>query len=138
MSGIDKAKNEIIDGNRNSENDQKHIFPNIYLLGCAGASLWHMRSSSTTRDQSGAPALAAWSLSYWTSREVPKCPFPSQQREFWMAYEGKPASRAFWAPKPHLSYLRPPPLMGGVPETILLVAIHISLPVLSLQIFFSE
>ena len=53
-----------------------------------------------------------------------------------MAYEGKPASRAFWAPKPHLSYLRPPPLMGGVPETILLVAIHISLPVLSLQIFF--
>ena len=70
MSGIDEAKNEIIDGNRNSENDQKHIFPNIYLLGCAGASLWHMRSSSTTRDQSGAPALAAWSLSHWTTRKV--------------------------------------------------------------------
>ena len=86
MSGIDEAKNEIIDGNRNSENDQKHIFPNIYLLGCAGASLWHMRSSSTTRDQSGAPALAAWSLSHWTTRKVTNQKHfelsPSPQRQY--------------------------------------------------------
>ena len=70
MSGIDEAKDEIINVNRSSENDQKHIFLNIYLLGCAGASLWHMGSSSMTREQTGAPALGAWSLSHWTTRKV--------------------------------------------------------------------
>ena len=70
MSGIDEAKDENINVSRSSENDQKHIFLNIYLLGCAGAPLWHMGSSSVTRDQTGAPALGAWSLSHWTTRKV--------------------------------------------------------------------
>ena len=41
-----------------------------------------------------------------------KFPFPSQLRKTWMAYEGKPTTRAFWAPSACLSYLRLPPSMG--------------------------
>ena len=32
--------------------------------------LQHVGSSSLTKDEPGAPALEAWSLSHWTSREV--------------------------------------------------------------------
>ena len=37
------------------------------LFGCAS---WHMGSSST-REQAHVPALEAWSLNHWTTREVP-------------------------------------------------------------------
>ena len=33
----------------------------------------HAGSSSPTRDGIQAPALGAWSLTHWTTREVPKC-----------------------------------------------------------------
>ena len=34
------------------------------------SSWWHVGSSSLTRDQTQAPALGAWSLSQWTTREA--------------------------------------------------------------------
>ena len=62
---------------------------NNYLFECAGSQLWHMASSSLSysmRDfnsgkwdlvlwpgiKPGTPALEAWSLSHWTTREVPQ------------------------------------------------------------------
>ena len=46
---------------------------NIYLLGCAGSSLQHVGSSSLTRDGTlGPPVSGVWSLSHWTTREVPQ------------------------------------------------------------------
>ena len=50
------------------------FFLNIYLflfihLAVLGLKLQHVRSSSLTRDWT--PALGVWSLSHWTSREVP-------------------------------------------------------------------
>ena len=52
------------------------IFLFIYLdtsgLSCTqDLQLQHMGSSSLTRNQTGPPALGAWSLSHWTTREVP-------------------------------------------------------------------
>ena len=34
---------------------ERGILKNIYLFGYAGSSLWHVRSSSLTRDQTQAP-----------------------------------------------------------------------------------
>ena len=51
----------------------------IYLatpgLSCGFGDIYlqHVGSSSLTRHQTHAPALGAWSLSHWTTREVPKC-----------------------------------------------------------------
>ena len=53
-------------------------FLNIYLCGCSGSLLWHAGSFSCGMwdlfPWSGIkpmpPALAAWSLSHWTTREV--------------------------------------------------------------------
>ena len=42
-----------------------------FLFGYAGSQLQHVGSSSLTRGQTRAPALGAWSLSLWTTREVP-------------------------------------------------------------------
>ena len=42
----------------------------LYLFGCAGSQLKHVGSSSMTRDQTGSPAIGAWSLSHWTIWEV--------------------------------------------------------------------
>ena len=56
-----------------------HTHTFIYLFDCVGlrcstldpwSSLWHVGSSSLTRDQTMAPALGAESLSHWTTREV--------------------------------------------------------------------
>ena len=44
----------------------------IYLFGCPGSVLRQVGSRSLTRDQTWAPALEAWSLSHWTTGEVPK------------------------------------------------------------------
>ena len=41
----------------------------------AQAYLWHVGSSSLTRDRTWAPALGAWSLSHWTTRQVPVSAF---------------------------------------------------------------
>ena len=35
------------------------------------SSLWHVGSSSLTRDQTWAPALGVQSISHWIPREVP-------------------------------------------------------------------
>ena len=37
------------------------------------SQLWHVGSISQTRDQTRSPALGAWSLSQWTTREVQPC-----------------------------------------------------------------
>jgi len=47
------------------------FFLSIYLFGCAGSYLWHVRSSFLTRDRTHAPCTGAQSLSHWTMREVP-------------------------------------------------------------------
>ena len=43
----------------------------IYLFGCAGSLLRHVESSSWPGIKPGPLALGAWSLSHWTTREVP-------------------------------------------------------------------
>ena len=43
----------------------------IYLFGCTGSTLRHVGPSSLTRDWTRPRGLGAWSLSHWTSREVP-------------------------------------------------------------------
>ena len=54
-----------------------HVFLYIYLFRCTGFQLQHansqlqqVRSSSLTGVEPGPPALGAWSLSHWTTREV--------------------------------------------------------------------
>ena len=44
----------------------------IFSLHCGmqNLSLWHVGSSSPTRDQTQAPCIGARSLSYWTTKEV--------------------------------------------------------------------
>ena len=42
----------------------------IFLLWHANTYLWHVRSSSLTRDQSRASCIGSWSLSHRTTREV--------------------------------------------------------------------
>ena len=46
------------------------IFIFICLFRCVGSQLWHVESSSLTRDQTWTP-LGTPSVSYWTTREVP-------------------------------------------------------------------
>ena len=41
------------------------------LFSCTGFYLWHVGSSSLTKNWTWAPALRAHDLSHWTSREVP-------------------------------------------------------------------
>ena len=40
-------------------------------LQLANSYLQHVESTSLTREQTWAPALGAWNLSHWTTREVP-------------------------------------------------------------------
>ena len=78
MVGDDSANyGHIIKWWRLLQNTHTHTF--IYLFDCVGlrcstpdpwSSLWHVGSSSLTRDQTMAPALGAESLSHWTTREV--------------------------------------------------------------------
>ena len=48
---------------------------NTYLFVCPGSSLPYVGSSSLNRDEPRTPALGVWSLSHWTTREVPRPPF---------------------------------------------------------------
>ena len=41
-----------------------------YLFGYTGSKLWHVGSSSLTKDRTWTPALGAWSLSHWTIQVV--------------------------------------------------------------------
>ena len=43
----------------------------FHLFGCAGCWLRHMGSSFLNRDGTWPLALGVWSLSPWTTREVP-------------------------------------------------------------------
>ena len=65
-----------------------HLFVWLHhvLLGHAGPSLWHRRSlvvACGIQDRTWAPALGAWSLSHWATREVLEgiCPLASFQSQ---------------------------------------------------------
>ena len=47
----------------------------FYLFSCTISQLWHVGSSSLTRAGTLAPALGAWSVSHWMTREVPASSF---------------------------------------------------------------
>ena len=87
----------------------KSILFYIYLFSCVGIHdlvvaptifllllllLWHVGSSSLTRDQTQPPALEAQSLSHWTTREVPQEHFKHSIQEgknnsAWRAGDGE-------------------------------------------------
>ena len=73
----------------------------IYLFSCAGSSLWHANSQWDLIPwpgiQPGPLALRTWSLSYWTTREVPGNLFYgkvklSDQRGSWHPEAGRSTS----------------------------------------------
>ena len=48
------------------------------LFGCTGFYLWHVGSSSLTKNWTWASALRAHDLSHWTTREVPDLSFETR------------------------------------------------------------
>ena len=56
-----------------------NFYLHIYLFGCCTSQLWYVGSSSLTKDRAWVPALGTWSLSHWTTREVPRRAFSSKE-----------------------------------------------------------
>ena len=81
-SGLENSRDYIVHGVVKSQTRPSnfdfhfiHIFMAVRGLSCSTrglqSPLWHVGSSSLIRNESWAPALGAWSLIRWTTREVP-------------------------------------------------------------------
>ena len=67
-----------------------HIFIYLAVPGlCLWHILWHVGSSSLTRDRTQAPALGVWSLKCWTMREVPFTFFNTSNNSFFFFFYKK-------------------------------------------------